>query len=72
MSFTIILLPSPDNVKLSIFILTNQQYFTWIYIALNVDRYATNLENRRVDLFEGPGEGVGEDNVLLASGKCML
>ncbi|CAK9173335.1 unnamed protein product [Ilex paraguariensis] len=30
-------------------------------------RYASNLENKRVDLFEGPGEGLGEDNVLLAS-----
>ena len=72
MSFINILLPSSDNVKFSIFMLTNQQYFTWIHIALNVDRYATNLENKRIDLFEGPGEGVGEDNVLLASGKCML
>ncbi|XP_057518889.1 novel plant SNARE 11-like isoform X2 [Amaranthus tricolor] len=36
------------------------------YVALK-KQYATNLENKRIDLFEGPGEGVGEDNVLLAS-----
>ncbi|XP_057477129.1 novel plant SNARE 11-like [Actinidia eriantha] len=36
------------------------------YVALK-KQYASNLENKRVDLFEGPGEGYGEDNVLLAS-----
>lgn len=30
-------------------------------------RYTTNLENKRVDLFDGPSEGIGEDNGLLAS-----
>lgn len=30
-------------------------------------QYATNLENKRLDLFEGPNEGYGEENVLLAS-----
>ncbi|CAA2980507.1 novel plant SNARE 11, partial [Olea europaea subsp. europaea] len=29
--------------------------------------YTSNLENKRVDLFEGPGEGFAEENVLLAS-----
>lgn len=36
------------------------------------NRYATNLENKRVELFDGPSEGVGEENVLLASGKQIL
>ncbi|XP_051145714.1 novel plant SNARE 11-like isoform X2 [Andrographis paniculata] len=36
------------------------------YVALK-KQYATNLENKRVDLFEGPGEGFVEDNSLLAS-----
>ncbi|GAV85241.1 Sec20 domain-containing protein [Cephalotus follicularis] len=37
------------------------------YVALK-KQYATNLENnKRVDLFEGPGEEFGEDNVLLSS-----
>ncbi|KAL3834968.1 hypothetical protein ACJIZ3_009704 [Penstemon smallii] len=36
------------------------------YVALK-KRYASNLENKRVDLFEGPGEGFAEDNVMLAS-----
>ncbi|KAH9607092.1 hypothetical protein KSS87_005021 [Heliosperma pusillum] len=30
-------------------------------------QYANNLENKRADLFEGPSEGAGEQNVLLAS-----
>ncbi|KAL8520408.1 hypothetical protein ACS0TY_011073 [Phlomoides rotata] len=36
------------------------------YVALK-KQYASNLENKRVDLFEGPGEGFPEENVLLAS-----
>ncbi|GAB2273728.1 Novel plant SNARE 11, variant 2 [Dionaea muscipula] len=36
------------------------------YVALK-KQYATNLESKRVDLFEGPNEGFGEENVLLAS-----
>ncbi|GAB4857731.1 Novel plant SNARE 11 [Ancistrocladus abbreviatus] len=36
------------------------------YVALK-KQYATNLETKRVDLFEGPNEGIGEENVLLAS-----
>ncbi|GMH29786.1 hypothetical protein Nepgr_031629 [Nepenthes gracilis] len=36
------------------------------YVALK-KQYATNLENKRVDLFEGPSEELGEENVLLAS-----
>ncbi|XP_075488612.1 putative plant SNARE 11 [Primulina tabacum] len=36
------------------------------YVALK-KQYASNLENKRVDLFEGPGEGFAEDNVLLTS-----
>lgn len=36
------------------------------YVALK-KQYASNLDNKRVDLFEGPGEGFAEDNVLLAS-----
>lgn len=36
------------------------------YVALK-KQYSSNLENKRVDLFEGPGEGFAEDNVLLAS-----
>lgn len=40
-------------------------FFGWWY------RYASNLDNKRVDLFEGPGEGLAEDNGLLASCKHM-
>lgn len=36
------------------------------YVALK-KQYANSLENKRVELFEGPGEGFAEDNVLLAS-----
>lgn len=36
------------------------------YVALK-KQYASNLENKRVDLFEGPGEGFAEENGLLAS-----
>ncbi|XP_022718273.1 novel plant SNARE 11-like [Durio zibethinus] len=37
------------------------------YVALK-KQHQSNLENnRRVDLFEGPNEGFGEENVLLAS-----
>lgn len=36
------------------------------YVALK-KQYATNLDNKRVDLFDGPSEGAGEENVLLAS-----
>lgn len=36
------------------------------YVAMK-KQYASNLDNKRVDLFEGPGEGLAEDNVLLAS-----
>ncbi|KAL9231235.1 hypothetical protein vseg_006488 [Gypsophila vaccaria] len=36
------------------------------YVALK-KQYSTNLENKKVDLFEGPSEEVGEGNVLLAS-----
>lgn len=36
------------------------------YVAMK-KQYATNLENKRLDLFEGPNEGYGEENVLLAS-----
>ncbi|KAJ8526694.1 hypothetical protein K7X08_029171 [Anisodus acutangulus] len=36
------------------------------YVALK-KQYASNIENKRVDLFEGPGEGFAEDNGLLAS-----
>ncbi|CAK9143879.1 unnamed protein product [Ilex paraguariensis] len=36
------------------------------YVALK-KQYASNLETKRVDLFDGPGEGLGEENVLLAS-----
>ncbi|KAM7491138.1 hypothetical protein LguiA_034059 [Lonicera macranthoides] len=37
------------------------------YVALK-KQHASTLDNKRVDLFEGPGgEGFGEDNVLLAS-----
>ncbi|XP_021765747.1 novel plant SNARE 11-like [Chenopodium quinoa] len=36
------------------------------YVALK-KQYASNLENKRVELFDGPSEGVGEENVLLAS-----
>ncbi|KAG8382454.1 hypothetical protein BUALT_Bualt05G0078900 [Buddleja alternifolia] len=38
------------------------------YVALK-KQYASNLENKRVDLFEGPGEGFAEENVRLASGN---
>ncbi|GAB2235309.1 hypothetical protein Droror1_Dr00025732 [Drosera rotundifolia] len=36
------------------------------YVAMK-KQYATNLENKRLDLFEGPNGGYGEENVLLAS-----
>ncbi|KAF3672118.1 putative plant SNARE 13, partial [Capsicum annuum] len=36
------------------------------YVALK-KQYASNIENKRIDLFEGPGEGFAEDNGLLAS-----
>lgn len=36
------------------------------YVALK-KQYASNLDNKRVDLFEGPGEGFAEDNAMLAS-----
>ncbi|XP_024994657.1 novel plant SNARE 11-like [Cynara cardunculus var. scolymus] len=36
------------------------------YVALK-KQYANNIENKRVELFEGPGEGFPEDNGLLAS-----
>ncbi|KAI5655820.1 hypothetical protein M9H77_33007 [Catharanthus roseus] len=36
------------------------------YVALK-KQYANTLENKRVELFEGPGEGFAEENVLLAS-----
>lgn len=32
-------------------------------------RYASNLENKKIDLFDGPAEEYGEQNVLLASCK---
>lgn len=35
-------------------------------------RHASNLDNKRVDLFDGPAEGYGEENVLLASCKHMF
>ncbi|KAI3801792.1 hypothetical protein L1987_29907 [Smallanthus sonchifolius] len=40
------------------------------YVALKrqeVQKYATNIQNKRVDLLGGPAEGFEEDNVLLAS-----
>ncbi|GAA0159579.1 SNARE protein [Lithospermum erythrorhizon] len=36
------------------------------YVALK-KRYASNIDNKRVDLFEGPGDGYAEENVMLAS-----
>ncbi|KAI4327211.1 hypothetical protein L6164_019699 [Bauhinia variegata] len=36
------------------------------YVALK-KQYATNIENKRIELFEGPNAGFEEDNVLLAS-----
>ncbi|XP_052170587.1 novel plant SNARE 11 [Diospyros lotus] len=36
------------------------------YVALK-KQYASNIDSKRVDLFDGPNDGVGEDNVLLAS-----
>ncbi|XP_055821164.1 novel plant SNARE 11 [Solanum dulcamara] len=36
------------------------------YVALK-KQYASNIENKRVDLFEGPSEGFAEENGLLAS-----
>ncbi|XP_061988243.1 novel plant SNARE 11 [Rosa rugosa] len=37
------------------------------YVALK-KQYATNLENKKVDLFDAPANEYGEQNVLLASG----
>ncbi|XP_047339066.1 novel plant SNARE 11-like [Impatiens glandulifera] len=36
------------------------------FVALK-KKYASNLDNKRIDLFDGPGEGLAEDNMLLAS-----
>ncbi|KAK7251828.1 hypothetical protein RIF29_35382 [Crotalaria pallida] len=36
------------------------------YVALK-KQYGTNIDNKRVELFEGPNEGYAEENVLLAS-----
>ncbi|KAE9613759.1 putative target SNARE coiled-coil domain-containing protein [Lupinus albus] len=36
------------------------------YVALK-KQYATNIDNKRIELFEGPNEGYTEENVLLAS-----
>ncbi|XP_057420650.1 novel plant SNARE 11 [Lotus japonicus] len=36
------------------------------YVALK-KQYASSIENKRVELFEGPNEGYAEENVLLAS-----
>ncbi|CAN6580577.1 unnamed protein product [Malus baccata var. baccata] len=36
------------------------------YVALK-KQYASNLENKKIDLFDGPAEDFGEQNVLLAS-----
>ncbi|PNY17346.1 putative plant SNARE 11-like protein, partial [Trifolium pratense] len=36
------------------------------YVALK-KQYASNIENKRIELFEGPSEGYTEENVLLAS-----
>ncbi|CAL0312276.1 unnamed protein product [Lupinus luteus] len=36
------------------------------YVALK-KKYATNIDNKRIELFEGPNEGYTEENVLLAS-----
>lgn len=36
------------------------------YVALK-KQYASNIENKRIELFEGPNEGDTEENVLLAS-----
>ncbi|XP_031259502.1 novel plant SNARE 11-like [Pistacia vera] len=37
------------------------------YVALKKQHQANLENNKRVDLFDGPNEGFGEDNVLLAS-----
>ncbi|KAL0372959.1 UNVERIFIED_CONTAM: putative plant SNARE 11 [Sesamum calycinum] len=36
-------------------------------ITSKASSYASNFDNKRVDVFEGPGEGFAEENVLLAS-----
>ncbi|KAL5064217.1 hypothetical protein RYX36_025954 [Vicia faba] len=36
------------------------------YVALK-KQYATNIEHKKIELFEGPNEGYTEENVLLAS-----
>ncbi|XP_047307058.1 novel plant SNARE 11-like [Impatiens glandulifera] len=36
------------------------------YVALK-KKYASNIDNKRIDLFDEPGEGLTEDNVFLAS-----
>ncbi|WMV43459.1 hypothetical protein MTR67_036844 [Solanum verrucosum] len=41
------------------------------YVALK-KQYASNIENKRVDLFEGPGEGFAEENGLLASMEAVV
>ncbi|XP_068636286.1 novel plant SNARE 11-like [Aristolochia californica] len=59
---------SPETIKL-----LNEKKQSMIkelnsYVALK-KQYASTLENKRVDLFDGPGggDGFGEQNVLLAS-----
>lgn len=71
-SSCMIRLQSPNALKFSIIMLVAHQFPSWIYTGLNLNRYATNLETKRVDLFEGSSEKVGEDNVLLASGKYII
>ncbi|MED6157838.1 putative plant SNARE 11 [Stylosanthes scabra] len=36
------------------------------FVALK-KKYATNIENKRIELFEGPSEGQVDDNVFMAS-----
>ncbi|KAI3768123.1 hypothetical protein L2E82_18555 [Cichorium intybus] len=62
---------SPDNSKI-----LNEKIQSMVkelnsYVALK-KQYASNIENKRVDLFGGPAEGFEEDNGLLASCKTFL
>ncbi|KAL4556095.1 hypothetical protein LXL04_038736 [Taraxacum kok-saghyz] len=53
-----------DNINICDFYLGQR---VELMLHLKSSKYASNIENKRVDLFGGPGEGFEEDNGLLAS-----
>ena len=49
---------------------SSNMYLSIRHIIVYYYRYTANLDNKRIDLFDGPAEEHGEENVLLASSKC--